>query len=147
MREEGIVQAGAWGAGLKRLQQRLLPDRPFAACGRRALPRLGAWGCAAAPAGAGAWRGGEGRSRRGGPAVPGAGVGRASGTGVRGDRARFPRAAASKGTLGTHGARAGWVAPSRLVSGGGVVVSHCSGAAESVLGTGVGAQEGPYQCI
>lgn len=102
------MQAGAWGAGLEEAAAALAPRPAFAACGRRALPRLGAWGCVAPGLVSGAWRGGEGRSRRGGPAGAGGGVGegRASGTGVRGDRARLPpRAAASKGTWGTHGAR------------------------------------------
>ena len=88
------------------LRQRLLPDWP-------SRPVEGGRCCAWEPGAAfhwgwesRAWPGGEGRSRRGGPAGPRGGTdGRAVRTGVRRDRARLrPRAAASKGAWGTRGA-------------------------------------------
>lgn len=126
--------ARAW-SGLRQRTLRGPPLRPVAGghgsvppglpwARPRLLPRAALlWG----------WDSGPGGRRGAEPAwrawrVPGAGWGKdgpAGGTGVRGDRARFPpQAAASKGTWGSRGARGahwlvvgGRLAPSWLVSG------------------------------
>lgn len=122
VREEGSFrQSRSLGRRPGRLQQRLLAPRPaFAACGRRALPRLGAWGCVAPGLVSGAWRGGGGAEparRRSGGCRGGVGRDRASGTGSAGTGRGFPRGPLLPRAPGGRMGHAGWVAPSGWFSG------------------------------